>query len=168
MILHGAFAAFLITALPSASAAQDAKRTTSRLKASPDAAESDVAKFCTNIAQTAIEARVAWQMTRLKELQGEVTLNVANLKAKEEEARDWVIKRQDMQKKAEEDVVQVYAKMQPEAAASQLVILDDESATAILTKLNPRVASLILGEMDASKAAKLTDLMLGATNGKGT
>jgi flagellar motility protein MotE (MotC chaperone) len=51
--------------------------------------------------------------------------------------------------------------MQPEAAAAQMAVMEDSMAVAVLAKLNPRVSSAILNEMDAGKAAKLTDLMSG-------
>jgi flagellar motility protein MotE (MotC chaperone) len=62
---------------------------------------------------------------------------------------------------AEDGVVAIYAKMQPEAAAAQMAVMEDSMAVAVLAKLNPRVSSAILNEMDAGKAAKLTDLMSG-------
>jgi flagellar motility protein MotE (MotC chaperone) len=120
-----------------------------------------VARYCANIVPSVAEARVAWQMKRLGELEGEVKKRVAELEEKEAAARDWVGKREDLLKKAEDDVVAIYAKMQPEAAAAQLVIMDDSIAAAILSKLNARAASTILNEMEASKAARLADLMLG-------
>jgi flagellar motility protein MotE (MotC chaperone) len=98
-------------------------------------------------------------MKRLQELDDQIKKRIEELEAKEAEARDWVSKRQDMLKKADDDIVAIYAKMRPEAAAAQLIVMEDGSAAAILSKLNPRVASTILNEMEAARAAKLTDLI---------
>jgi len=126
----------------------------------PEAETGDaVGRYCSNIAPTAIESRIAWQMKRLNELDALVKQRIAELDAKEAEARSWVNKREEMLNKANDDVVAIYAKMQPEAAASQLNAMDDASAAAILSKLNPRAASAILNEMEAGRAAKLTDLI---------
>jgi hypothetical protein len=85
--------------------------------------------------------------------------NVVNIAADEAESKEWIAKREEFMKKAEDGVVAVYAKMEPEAAAAQLLLMDEAMAAALLSKLNPRVSSAILDEMDAGKAAKLTDLM---------
>ena len=58
----------------------------------------------------------------------------------------------------------IYARMQPDAAAAQLVAMDEETAAAVLTKLDPRNASAILNEMDATQAARLTATISGAAN----
>lgn len=52
--------------------------------------------------------------------------------------------------------------MRPDAAASQLVEMDEETAAAVLTKLNPRNASAILSEMPAAPAARLQMTIAGA------
>ena len=46
--------------------------------------------------------------------------------------------------------------MRPDAAAQQLAAMDEETAAAVLTKLDPRIASIILNEMDRAQAARLT------------
>jgi flagellar motility protein MotE (MotC chaperone) len=40
--------------------------------------------------------------------------------------------------------------------------MDEETAAAVLTKLNPRNASAILNEMPAAQAARLTGTIAGA------
>jgi flagellar motility protein MotE (MotC chaperone) len=157
--------AALIVAAPVRGFAQDPK------KADADAGKFDaengdgVARYCANIAPVAVESRIAWEMKRLKELEDEIKEKMSALDAKETEARDWVNKRQDLLSRAEDDIVAIYAKMKPEASAAQMNVMDDASAAAILSKLNPRAASAILGEMEAERAAKLTDIISGAQNG---
>ncbi len=133
----------------------------------PNAGVSDkgadgVARYCDNVAPAAAEARVAWETKRLTELQGQITQRIADLDAKEAEARDWVAKRETMMNTASADVVAIYAKMDPQAAAAQMASMDEAMAAAILSKLNARNASAIFNEMDAAKASKLTGLISGA------
>jgi flagellar motility protein MotE (MotC chaperone) len=130
-----------------------------------DAEASDgVQQYCANVASFAAEARIAWQMKRLDELQTQLKQKIADLEAKEAESRDWVLKRQDMMKKAADDIVAIYAKMEPEAAAAQMAVLDEGTAAAVLAKLKPAVSSAILNEMEPGKAAKLTNVMSGLAN----
>src|SRR5271155_5547871 len=48
-----------------------------------------VAHYCDSVAPLAAEARIAWQTRRLTELEGEIKQRIADLDAKEAEARDW-------------------------------------------------------------------------------
>jgi flagellar motility protein MotE (MotC chaperone) len=121
-----------------------------------------VARYCANVAPAAAEARIAWQERRLGELEGQIKQRIAELEKKEAEARDWVTKREALMNSASDDVVAIYGKMEPEAAASQLASMDDATAVSILGKLNARAASAILNEMQADKASKLTGVMSGA------
>ena len=126
---------------------------------SPD---SEIARYCGALAPSASEARAAYQLRRLADLERQVREEVEKLEIKEMAARDWVTRRQAMMKGATDDVVAIYAKMPPEAAAAQLGSMDEVVAAAVLSKLNPRAASGILSEMAAEKAAKLSTLIAGA------
>jgi flagellar motility protein MotE (MotC chaperone) len=141
--------------------AQDLKKLDSEAAKTEQDVGDAVGRYCSNIAPSVGEARVAWQMKRLQELDGQIKKRIEELEAKEAEARDWVNKREEMLKRADEDVIAIYAKMRPEAAAAQLNLMDDASAAAILSKLNARAASTILNEMEAARAAKLADLISG-------
>jgi flagellar motility protein MotE (MotC chaperone) len=59
-------------------------------------------------------------------------------------------------------LVQIYGKMKPEAAAAQLMAMDELVAAAIMSKLSPKATSLILAEMEAVKAARLSAVIAGA------
>ena len=124
--------------------------------------DGEIAKFCTNFAPTAAEARIAYQTKRLNELEARVRAEVEALEKREASAREWVSKRDAMFKAASDDVVAVYAKMSAEAAAGQIATMDETLAAGILAKLKPPVASAILAEMDADHAGRLTTLMSGA------
>ncbi|MFV0279835.1 MAG: MotE family protein [Rhodoblastus sp.] len=73
------------------------------------------------------------------------------------EARAWVEKREAMQAAARENLIDVFAKMKPDVAAQQLAVMNEDSAASILGNLKPRVASAILNEMEAGRAARLAD-----------
>ncbi|HTV33510.1 MAG TPA: MotE family protein [Methylocella sp.] len=132
-------------------------------KAALDAAPgNDVALYCANVAPAVAEVRLARQIKRLNELETEVKLRVRELEQKEAEAREWVGNRQAILKKASDVVVAIFSKMDPEAAAPRLAMMDDETAVAILAKLTPKAAGAILNEMEASRVGRLTGLLSGA------
>ena len=80
--------------------------------------------------------------------------------------QEWVAKRDAMLKAASDDLVAIYAKMQPETAATQIAAMDDQMAAAILAKLKPKAAGAILNEMEAERASKLAVVLSGATSGE--
>lgn len=154
-----AAAALASAFLASAAAAQDGARP----KAAPDrSTEGEIARYCAALAPSAAEARAAYQLRRLADLEQQVRDEVGKLEAKETAAREWVSKRETMMKSATDDVVAIYGKMAPDAAAAQLSAMDEGMAAAVLAKLKPQTAGAILAEMDADKAAKLSSLVAGA------
>lgn len=159
IILRRTCAAALASGLALCSAAaEDAKPKPT----APGAPESEIARYCGALAPSASEARAAYQLRRLGDLQQEVRDEVEKLEIKESAAREWVTKREAMMKAATDDVVAIYGKMPADAAAAQIAEMDEPVAVAVLAKLNPRVAGAILGEMQAEKAAKLSSLIAGA------
>lgn len=121
----------------------------------------DVRKYCTNIATAATEARFAWQTSKLNELETHIKAKIKDLDAKESELREWMDKREALEKKASEKLVGIYSKMRPETAASQISALDDDMAAAVLSQLGPRQASAIFNEILPDRAAKLAGLIAG-------
>ena len=118
--------------------------------------------FCGSIAASAQNTRLAWQAERVKTLEGELIIKIAELEAKEADVRRWVQRREELLGKANESLTAIYSKMNPEAASAQISAMDDDSATAILLKLKPAVASSLLAEMDPARAARLSDYLAGA------
>jgi flagellar motility protein MotE (MotC chaperone) len=123
----------------------------------------EIQQFCTNNVAAAGQVRVAWEAAKLKELEAKVRQRIAELEAKRAAYEDWLHRRDEALKKAEENVVAIYTKMRPDAAALQLAAMDDDMAAAVLAKLKPSNASAILNEMDPGRAAHLTAAMVGAT-----
>ncbi len=134
-----------------------------KAKANADkAVEIEASRFCANVAPSIAEARIAWQTKRLGELDTEVKLRLADLEKAEASVQEWVAKRDALLKAASDDLVAIYARMQPENAAVQLSAMDDQTAAAILAKLKPGAAGAILDEMEAERASKLASFLSGA------
>lgn len=123
----------------------------------------DIRKYCSNIAAAATDARFAWRTARLNDVETRVKAKIKELDAKSAELRDWIEKREAIEKKASEKLVGIYAKMRPETAATQLSNLDDDMAAAVLSQLSPRQASAIFNEIVPERAAKLAG-MIAATS----
>jgi flagellar motility protein MotE (MotC chaperone) len=120
-----------------------------------------VEQYCTNIRDAAADARIAWQMKSLRELEKQVEARIAELEARQADFEAWLRRREAFAARARENLVAVYANMRPDAAAEQLSILDDEEAASVLASLTPRSASAILNEMAAERAAQLAIAMAG-------
>ena len=68
-----------------------------------------------------------------------------------------------MLKSASDDLVAIYAKMDPQAAATQIAGMEDQMAAAILGKLKASAPGAILNEMEADRASKLAVVLSGVT-----
>ena len=119
-------------------------------------------QYCVNIANAAADARFAWQKKTLADIEQELGKRITLLEAKAAELQKWVTRRDEFVKKARENLVLIYSRMRPDAAAMQLTAMDEETASAVLLKLDPRVASMILNEMEPAQAARLTTTINGA------
>ena len=124
-------------------------------------ADNDVALFCSNVADTAVDARLAWQLKELQKAETLLRERIAEVEAKRAEYEKWMELRDDFLRKAEASVVEIYSRMKPEAAATQIAGMADETAAAVLAKLSPRSSSAIFNEMDTARAAHLADLLGG-------
>src|ERR1700684_808190 len=129
----------------------------------PDA---DASRFCATAAPSIAEARIAWQTRQLSELDAQVKQRLADLEKAEASVKEWVAKRDTSLKAASDDLVAIYAKMQPETAATQIAAMDDQMAAAILGKLKPAAAGAILNEMEAERASKLAIVLSGTASGE--
>lgn len=130
-------------------------------QASADQSNSDIARFCSNITDAALDARVAWQLKELESAEAKLKQRIAELEAKRAEYEEWLKLREDFLKKAEESVVEIYSRMNPEAAALQIASMADDTAAAVLAKLRVRSASAILNEMEPARAAHLANTLAG-------
>jgi len=133
-----------------------------KLKPAERSAQGEIERYCGAMAPSAAEARAAYQLRRLADLEAQVREESEKLEAKEFAAREWVTRRDQMLKAAADDVVAIYGKMDAESAAPKLAAMDDTIAAAVLAKLKPAAASAILSVMDTDKAARLSTLLAGA------
>ncbi|MCP3371983.1 MotE family protein [Bradyrhizobium cajani] len=124
-------------------------------------ADNEVALFCSNVADPAVDARLAWQLKELEKAENQLRERIAEVEAKRAEYEKWMALRDDFLKKAEASVVEIYSRMKPDAAATQIAGMADETAAAVLAKLSPRSSSAIFNEMDTARAAHLADLLGG-------
>jgi len=134
-----------------------------RARKRPETLETNAARqYCVNIADPAADARLAWQKKAVTEMEQELDRRIALLEAKTAEFQKWVKRRDEFVQKARDNLVLIYSRMRPDAAAMQLKALDEETAAAIVVKLDPRTASTILNEMESAHAARLTAIISGA------
>lgn len=119
-------------------------------------------QYCINIANAAADARVLRQKKMLADIEQELDKRIAKLEAKAAEYQKWLARRDEYSKKAQEQLVGIFSRMRPDAAAPQLAASDEETAAAVLSKLDIRASSAILSEMEPNQAARLTTIMAGA------
>lgn len=124
--------------------------------------DDDVRRFCSNIADAARDRRYALQKSELETLQKEIDERIAILEEKRTEYEEWLKRRNDFLEKAEGNLVDIYSRMRPDAAAERLADVNPELAAGILMKLQARQAGIILNEMDSKVAATLTGIMASA------
>lgn len=120
-----------------------------------------IAKFCSSLSPAASDGRLAWEARRMEEMETRLRETIAELEAKRAETADWLKRREEAMKMADESVVAIYSKMKPDAAAAQFSAMDESGAAAILIKLNPRAASTVLNEIEANRAARIAAEMAG-------
>lgn len=119
-------------------------------------------QYCFNTADTAADARFAWQAKKIQEMEAELNKRAEQLAAKTEEYKTWLERRDEFARKAHEKLVGFYSRMRADAAAAQLAAIDEETAAAVVTKLETKVASQIMGEMEPMQAARIASVISGA------
>lgn len=124
--------------------------------------DDDVQRFCSNIADAARDRRYALQKMELETLQKDINDRIALLEERRVEYEEWLARRNDFLDKAENNLVDIYSRMRPDAAAERLAEVNAELAAGILMKLQARQAGIILNEMDSKAAATLTGIMASA------
>ena len=124
----------------------------------------EIRTFCTNIADSARDQRYLLQKQELDGLQTEIEKRIAELEERRMEYEHWLKLRNDFLKSAEGGLVDIYKNMRADSAAEKLELVNINVAAAIVMKLKPRLASQILNEMDAKKAAQLTGIIANAAD----
>lgn len=124
----------------------------------------EIETFCKNIADPARDQRYLIQSKKLTDLQAEIDQRIKTLEARRAEYEDWLTRRNDFLTKAEAGLVDIYAKMDSDAAAKQLQLIDPNVAAALVMKLKPEQASAILNEMTPESAARLAGIIASAVD----
>ncbi len=122
----------------------------------------EIEKFCGNIADAARDRRYAIQTRELEALKADIDQRVKQLEEKRAEYEKWMKLRQEFMDQATENVVSIYARMRPDAAAERLAEMDPRLAAAIMLKLQVKQSGQIMNEMESATAAKLTSIMSSA------
>lgn len=122
--------------------------------------------FCDGIVDTAREQRYFLKQQELKALLASVDERLAVLEKRKAEYEEWVRRREDFAHRATKNLVEIYATMKPEAAASRIAALQTDLAASLLLAITPRQASAILNEMDEKAAASLTSIMAASARSK--
>jgi flagellar motility protein MotE (MotC chaperone) len=125
--------------------------------------QNDAERYCRNIADLAKEAKFAWQVKTIGELEDALALRTKALEEKRAEVEVWIGKREAFMAMAEERLVGIYSKMRPDAAAEQIRLLNPITGAALMMKLEPRIASVILNDMPTEDASRLAGLMIDAS-----
>ena len=119
-------------------------------------------QYCSSILDTATAAQIAQQTRNLEKAQKQLDERIALLAAKADILKNWIKMREDFTARVADSLVQIYSKMKPDAAASQLTAMDEMAAAAIMSKLAPKASSPIMAEMEPARAARLSAIMVGA------
>src|SRR5690349_10634039 len=86
--------------------------------------EETVINYCLNISDKVAEVRLARQTQALKALESRLDEKTRKLEQRQEELKQWIRQRNELQNAAEAGLVSIYATMDPEAAAKQMANLD--------------------------------------------
>jgi flagellar motility protein MotE (MotC chaperone) len=154
----------------------------SREKAAPAATESstpmmeapkavvtegtDAERFCANIQDEARERRYALKEQELKDIAAEIDVKMKALEDKRVEFEAWQKRREEFATLATDNLVDIYKKMRPAAAAERLAVLSADLSASILMKLPSRQAGVILNEMEPEMVATITAIMAASSQRK--
>jgi flagellar motility protein MotE (MotC chaperone) len=122
-----------------------------------------IEEYCVAISDAAAERRMAIQSAILKELEARVEDKIARLDQKKSELETLLKRREDLRGLARQELVDIYAGMEPEVASIQLEKLDVRLASSVLRQLKPRQASAILNEMNPDFAARMAKTIASAS-----
>jgi len=115
--------------------------------------------YCANIADQARDARYQLQVITLTDLRQKLEEETARLEQKRVSVEALLKKREEEMNRARRELIDIYAKMKPDAAAAQLSLLDPETSASVMRQLKPAGASAILTEMKPDVAAAIAALL---------
>jgi flagellar motility protein MotE (MotC chaperone) len=150
-------------ALEDSHGAKDSKEAPEPEEALPPASKdpelTPAQSYCASIMDATSAAQIAQQTRGLTKVQKEIDDKIALLDAKAGVLKNWMKQRDDFAQRATDSLVQIYSRMKPDAAAAQLAYMDEMTSAAILSKLNPKISSPIMAEMEVAKAARMSAII---------
>jgi flagellar motility protein MotE (MotC chaperone) len=175
------FAMMCLLAAPGSAAAEEAAHTPEKVAPRTPAKEtapaleakkevkpqgSDAEQFCTNIQDEARERRYALKEAELTAIAAQIEEKMKALEAKRAEFEAWQARREEFAALATDNLVDIYKKMRPAAAAERLAVLSTDLSASILMKLPSRQAGVILNEMSPETVAAITAIMAASSQRK--
>ena len=118
-------------------------------------------QYCAKVGDVAAKTQFVKQRKAFEQAQAGLDARIKSLNEKTEKLQSWIKKREDFLTSASDSLVEIYTKMKPEVAASQLVLMKATMAAAIVARLPPKAASAVLAEMDAPRAAQMSAVLAG-------
>ena len=118
--------------------------------------------YCSNMRDLAKDARHRRQFKELTVLAKQIDEKVVELRKRTAEFKKWYELRQKFSDQATDALVKIYSKMRPESAAAQLSAMNKLMAAALIIKLDTRIASAVLNEIEPKKAAALSGIISDA------
>ncbi len=132
---------------------------------SPDDVRQAIEEYCVTVSDAAAERRMFNQTAALKELEARMNEKINRLEQEKGELEALLKRREDLRNLARQELVEIYAVMDAEAASQQLAQLDVWLAASVLRQLKPRQASAILDEMNPDTAARMAKVIASAAPG---
>lgn len=149
---------------PAAAHAQDHVPDQAPAQVPAGATVDEIQQYCASVIDPARDRRYLLQKQDLEKLQAGVDERLKVLDKHKAEYEDWLQRRNDFMNKAEANLVEIYKSMKPNVAAERLSVVDVNISAAILMKLSAKQTGLIMGQMDAATAGKLTALIASAAD----
>ncbi len=123
----------------------------------------DEQKQALSALKTATENLLKQKEAKLRQKEEEVDAKLAEIKAKESSVKSMLQENravlESLKSTKMSKISQTYSKMKAGSAAAILSNMPTADAVAILQSLKPKVVGKIFTKMDATKAAKLTELL---------
>lgn len=121
-----------------------------------------IRSYCSNIRDLAKDARHLRQFNELKGLSEQIDAKVKQLRKRTAEYKKWYELRRKFADQATQTLVKIYSKMRPDSAAAQISAMNKMTAAALIIKLDTRIASAVLNEIEPKKAAMLSGIIAAA------
>ena len=103
------------------------------------------------------EARLQRREEGLREHEQEIERKIQSLRKMREEITSLLKKKKKFDEKKVGNLVSLYSRMQPQAAAQVIRSMDEDLAVSILSRMKKLKAAEVLNRLDAKKSQRLTE-----------